>query len=103
MVKKRAAITEAFLTQGSKVSFAQRSDATLFCNEMEEKYKNRPHFIQSDISNISQLNTTIDEARKINGPIAVLVNNAANDVRHLTLEVSEQFWDNSQAVNLKAY
>ena len=98
-----AAITEAFLTQGSKVSFAQRSDATLFCNEMEEKYKNRPHFIQSDISNISQLNTTIDEARKINGPIAVLVNNAANDVRHLTLEVSEQFWDNSQALNLKAY
>ena len=39
-----AAITEAFLAQGCKVSFAQRSDASLFCDQMEEKYQNRPHF-----------------------------------------------------------
>ena len=35
-----AAITEAFLSQGSKDSFAQRSDAKTFCDQMEKKYKN---------------------------------------------------------------
>lgn len=98
-----AAITEAFLAQGSKVSFAQRSDANAFCEQMERRHKNRPHSICCDISDISQLNRGLDEAIEKNGPIEVLVNNAANDVRHSTLEVSEQFWDNSQALNLKAY
>ena len=98
-----AAITEAFLAQGSNVSFVQRSDASRFCDEMETKYSNRPHFVQCDISDISALNKSIEEASKENGPVSVLVNNAANDLRHSTLEVSEQFWDNSQALNLKAY
>ena len=98
-----AAITEAFLAQGSKVSFAQRSDANIFCDEMEQKYQNRPHFVKCDISNISELNSGIDQVIERHGSIEVLVNNAANDVRHSTLEVSEQFWDNSQALNLKAY
>ena len=98
-----AAITEAFLSQGSKVSFTQRSDANTFCEEMEKKYKNRPYFVQCDITDISALSIVIDTAIEENGPIKVLINNAANDVRHTTLEVSEQFWDNSQALNLKAY
>ena len=98
-----AAITEAFLAQGSKVSFVQRSDANEFCNHMEQKYKNRPQFIKCDISNISELNTGIDQAVDTHGSIEVLVNNAANDLRHSTLEVSEEFWDSSQALNLKAY
>ena len=98
-----AAITEAFISQGSKVSFVQRSDATIFCDKIEEKYNNRPHFLQCDISDTSALNKMIDAAIEKNGPINILVNNAANDVRHTTLEISEQFWDNSQALNLKAY
>ena len=98
-----AAITEAFLAQGSNVSFVQRSDASKFCDNMEKKYHMRPHFIECDISDISSLNEAIDQSLQRNGPISVLVNNAANDVRHSTLEVSEQFWDNSQALNLKAY
>jgi len=98
-----AAITEAFISQGSNVSFVQRSDATIFCDKLEQKYKNRPHFLQCDISDTSALNKMIDAAVEKNGPINILVNNAANDVRHRTLEISEQFWDNSQALNLKAY
>lgn len=98
-----AAITEAFISQGSNVSFVQRSDATIFCDKLEQKYKNRPHFLQCDISDTSALNKMIDAAVEKNGPINILVNNAANDVRHKTLEISEQFWDHSQALNLKAY
>jgi len=31
------------------------------------------------------------------------VNNAANDARHTAEEVTEDFWDQSQAINLKSY
>ena len=42
-------------------------------------------------------------AVEAHGPITVLVNNAANDKRHKTLETDEAFWDWSLAINLKAY
>jgi NAD(P)-dependent dehydrogenase (short-subunit alcohol dehydrogenase family) len=35
--------------------------------------------------------------------VTVLVNNAANDKRHKTHDVTEEFWDWAQAINLKAY
>ncbi len=35
------------------------------------------------------------------GPIAVLVNNAANDQRQAADEVSEEDWDRTMALNLK--
>jgi NAD(P)-dependent dehydrogenase (short-subunit alcohol dehydrogenase family) len=39
----------------------------------------------------------------VHGPITVLVNNAANDKRHETLQTDETFWDWSMAVNLRSY
>jgi NAD(P)-dependent dehydrogenase (short-subunit alcohol dehydrogenase family) len=36
-------------------------------------------------------------------PITILVNNAANDRRHETLETDEALWDWSMAVNLRSY
>lgn len=34
--------------------------------------------------------------------MTALINNAANDLRHDALEVDEEFWDWSQAINLKS-
>ena len=98
-----AALTEGFLGQGAKVAFVQRSDATAFCDEMEARYGARPHFIPCDITNVSSLRAAIEEAADLHGPVTVLVNNAANDQRHKTEEVTEEFWDWSQSLNLKAY
>jgi len=98
-----ANLTEGFLRQGAKVAFVQRSDSTAFCDEMENQTGNRPLFIQCDITDIPAMKASIDQAAKAHGPITVLVNNAANDKRHETLEVTEDFWDWSQAINLKAY
>lgn len=98
-----AALTEGFLRQGAKVAFVGRSDATEFADRMAEETGNRPLFIQCDITDISALKAAIDQAAKAHGPVGVLVNNAANDQRHATLEVDEAFWDWSQAINLKAY
>lgn len=98
-----ASLTDGFLQQGAKVAFVQRSDATVFCDEMERKHGARPLFLPCDITDVSALQGAIASAAKAHGPITVLVNNAANDKRHSTQEVTEEFWDKSQAINLKAY
>ncbi|WP_421701877.1 SDR family NAD(P)-dependent oxidoreductase [Aliiroseovarius sp.] len=98
-----ASITEGFLEQGAKVAFVQRSDAGAFCDEMEAKHGQRPLFIQCDITDIPALQAAIAQAAEAHGPVTALVNNAANDKRHTTEEVTEAFWDWSQAINLKAY
>ena len=98
-----AALTEAFLRQGARVAFCQRSDATAFCDRMERETGNRPLYITADITRIQALEQAIATASNALGPITVLVNNAANDDRHDTLAVDEAYWDRSIAINLKAY
>lgn len=98
-----AALTEGFLRQGAKVAFVQRSDASAFVEEMEASTGNRPLFLPCDITDIAALQGAIAHAAKAHGPLDVLVNNAANDKRHTTEEVTEEFWDWSQSINLKAY
>lgn len=98
-----ADLTEGFLRQGARVAFVQRSDATAFVDEMEAETGNRPLFLPCDITDIAALQGCIAQAAKAHGPVTVLVNNAANDKRHSTAEVTEEFWDWSQAINLKAY
>lgn len=98
-----AALTEGFFRQGAKVAFCQRRDATAFCDAMAEATGNRPLFLPCDITDMAQLKTTLDAAAAAHGPITVLVNNAANDQRHKTLETDEAFFDWSIAINLKAY
>ena len=98
-----AFLTEGFLRQGAKVAFVQRSDASAFADEMAEKHGNRPLFLQCDVTDIARLNACINDAADAHGPVTVLVNNAANDKRHATEDVTEEFWDWSQAINFKAY
>lgn len=98
-----ASLTEGFLRQGAKVAFVQRSDSTSFCDEMEAATGSRPLFIPCDITDIPALKSAIKTASDAHGAVTVLVNNAANDQRHETLEVTEEFWDWSQAINLKSY
>ncbi len=98
-----AALTEGFLEQGAKVAFVQRSDATVFCDEMEKKHGQRPLFLACDITDVAALRAAVARAGDANGAPTVLINNAANDVRHATLEVTEDFWDQNQAINFKAH
>jgi galactose dehydrogenase len=98
-----AALTEGFLRQGAKVAFVQRSDAAGFCDRMGAATGNRPLFLACDITDVAALRSAIAEAAATQGPISVLVNNAANDQRHKTPEVTEAYWDAAMAINLKCY
>lgn len=98
-----AALTDGFLAQGARVAFIGRSDATEFCDTMEEKHGVRPMFLQGDITDIAHLKHTMDQAAEAHGPITALINNAANDKRHSADEVDEDFWNWMADINQKAY
>lgn len=98
-----AALTEGFVRQGSKVAFIQRSDATLFAEELEEKYGEAPLFIPCDVTDVDALKEAIDEAAAKNGDISVLVNNAADDTRHDLDGYSVEDWDRCVNVNLRPH
>ena len=98
-----AALTEGFLREGAKVAFVQRSDATDFCDEMEKTYGNRPLFLPCDIRDVPALKSAMDEAVAANGPITVLVNNAAHDMRHETEGFPVEEWDRMMEVNLRPH
>ena len=98
-----AALTKGLLQQGAQVAFVQRSDASAFCDQMEAETGRRPLFLPCDISDTAQLVGAIDQAAQAHGPVQVLINNAANDLRHDTLDVTEEDWERLIAINLKAY
>lgn len=98
-----AELTLGFLRQGAKVAFVQRSDASDFVEAAASETGNRPLFLACDITDVQALKGCIARAGEAHGPVTALVNNAANDKRHTTEEVTEEFWDWSQAINLKAY
>lgn len=98
-----ADLTEGFLEQGAKVAFVQRSDATAFCDEMAEKHGNRPLFIPCDLTDVDALRASIARAAEAHGPITVLVNNAANDMRHPLTPFEVEDWDRMQAINLRPH
>jgi len=98
-----AAITEAFLRQGAKVAFCQRSDASAFVDEMEKATGNRPLFLPCDLMDLGQLKDTISQAAEAHGAITVLVNNAANDERHTTAEVDADYYDWNVKINQRHY
>lgn len=98
-----AALTEGFLRQGARVAFCQRRDGSEFCDQMQAATGHRPLFLPCDITDVPALEATLAAATAAHGPVTVLINNAANDQRHLTLETDESFFDWSIAINLKAY
>lgn len=59
------------------------------------------HFLRCDITDVDALKDAIAETRKRLGLIGVLINNAANDDRRGIDEITPDYWDASQAINLK--
>ncbi len=100
-----ASLVEAFFRQGAKVAFVdiqrEASEALVARLLSEQPAVGELCFYCCDLTNIDQLRDTITQAVEALGPIAVLVNNAANDKRHDFREVSPEQWDACAAVNLR--
>jgi NAD(P)-dependent dehydrogenase (short-subunit alcohol dehydrogenase family) len=59
------------------------------------------HFERCDVRDIPALKRAIASIAAALGPITVLVNNAARDDRHAMMDVTVEYWDENQAVNLR--
>jgi D-xylose 1-dehydrogenase len=61
----------------------------------------RVDFECADLVDIEALRRAVTRLRDRLGPFQVLVNNAAHDERHATLDVTPEYWDGRMAVNLR--
>jgi len=99
-----AALVESFVGQGARVGFIDIDVAagqTLAAQLAAGGAKHAPLFLKADVTDTAQLFAAIDQVRAAHGPITVLVNNAANDVRHSIEETTPESWDRGVAVNLR--
>ena len=98
-----AAITEGFVAQGAKVAFIGRSDATGFAADLLKNMTTLRYSFKETSPTRARSKPAWHKAKEAHGPITCLINNAANDARHSTSEVTEDFWDQMIQINLKAY
>jgi NAD(P)-dependent dehydrogenase (short-subunit alcohol dehydrogenase family) len=97
-----AEIVRQFARQNCKVGFLDIAAAPSEALVAEQSALGRTvRFVQCDLTDIPALKRAVAEVRAALGPIAVLVNNAAHDERHPTETLTEAFWDDRIAVNLK--
>ncbi|MGH6858607.1 MAG: SDR family NAD(P)-dependent oxidoreductase [Phyllobacterium sp.] len=98
-----ASLTEGFVRQGARVAFIDIAEGP--SNALAERLAgtcgNRPFFIRADLSDIAQLQAAVTQAIEKNGPVTVLVNNAAWDDRHDIDDVTVEYWDRNQSINLR--
>ena len=100
-----ASIVEHFCEQRSEVYFVDINDdeSNKLINLIDKKKFKIPKYFNCDLTDIGKLQSVISKINSENGSIDVVVNNAANDQRHTTDEVDEEYWDNRMAVNLKHF
>ncbi|HZZ62411.1 MAG TPA: SDR family oxidoreductase [Roseiarcus sp.] len=97
-----AAMVEAFVAQKANVAFVdiQAEPSKALAARLGASGP-APLFEHCDITDLTALEASMEEVRQRLGPIAVLINNAANDQREDVDEVSEEDWDRAIALNLK--
>ncbi len=98
-----AALVEAFCEQGAKVAFVDIAvePSQALVERIAEQGGPRPLFLPCDLRDIAALRRAIAEAAEHQGPITVLVNNAAHDERHPFDQVTPEYWDERVALNLR--
>ncbi|PRE75118.1 SDR family NAD(P)-dependent oxidoreductase [Burkholderia multivorans] len=97
-----ASFVEHFAQQGARVAFVDLdADAGRALADRLGGARHAPLFVPCDLTDIEALRRAIDTIRTQIGAIAVLVNNAANDVRHAIADVTPASFDAGIAVNLR--
>ena len=97
-----AAIVSAFVRNGARVAFVDI--AVEPSRLLVASLRDAPHvplFIECDLLDIAALRAAIARVRGELGPIAALVNNAADDDRHKIDDVTPDYWDRAMNVNLR--
>jgi D-xylose 1-dehydrogenase len=98
-----ASLVRHFAAQGARVGFVDiaAEPSRKLVEEIHAQGDPKPLFVECDLRDIGALRRAIAEVAAANGPITVLVNNAAHDERHKFDTVTPEYWDDRLAVNLK--
>lgn len=96
-------IVTNFARQGSRVAFLDVQDepARRLVESLAAEGCPVPHYLHCDLTDVGALKASVEEFIAAWGTIDVLVNNAANDQRHKTEDVTQEYFDNCIAVNLR--
>ncbi|WP_343725691.1 SDR family oxidoreductase [Herbaspirillum huttiense] len=97
-----AALVEAFVGQGAQVCFLDIS--TEPSEALVASLKDAavaPRFFPCNLMNLEALRATFTEIETVMGGVDILINNAANDDRHKSEDVTPAYWDERLAVNLR--
>ena len=99
-----AALVKAFAQQGANVAFVDidADSAKQLINELESEQGPKLWYQAIDVTNVQALQQAILDADAQLGSVSVLVNNAANDMRHAPADVTAQSWRDCMAINLDA-
>lgn len=103
-----AALVEAFLAQNCRVFFVDVDDRaahTLIQRLQGEGIEGELKLIYDhcDLREVSSINTSVERAVQRFGAIHTLINNAAYDERHRLGEVTAEYWDQCQNINLRPH
>ena len=100
-----SSIVEHLCEQGVEVYFfdVDKKEAQKTIYRIKKKKFKIPTFIECNIKKIQKYKTSILNIIKKKEQIDILVNNASNDQRHSLEEITEKYWDERMAINLKHY
>ncbi|MGB3391130.1 MAG: SDR family oxidoreductase [Pseudaminobacter sp.] len=100
-----ATLVEGFARQGARVAFIDIADeaSMALCERLESSVGTRPLFLKADLRDVAALREAISAAAAAHGPVTVLINNAALDDRHAMEDVTPDYWDANQALNLRPH
>lgn len=89
--------------QKARVTFVDIAEAPsrALCARIAAAGDPAPEFIPCDLKDIAALRAAIAAAAAKHGPIRVLINNAGNDDRHRSEDVTPEYWDERMAVNVR--
>ena len=100
-----AAVVEGFVRQRARVAFIDIAEeaSIALCDHIERETGRRPLFLAVDLRDVEALRAAVASAAAVHGPATVLIINAALDDRHAVEEVTVDYWDNNQAINLRPH
>jgi D-xylose 1-dehydrogenase len=92
-------IVEGFVRQKAKVFFLDIAEGE--SKALVSRLGDGATFIKCDLTDTEALRGALADIERKVGPVAVLVNNAANDDRHKVEDVTPAYWEQRIAVNLR--
>lgn len=95
-----ADIVRAFAAQGCRVGFV---DIDARAGEALAAATAGASFERCDVTDVAALEAAIDTLQRASGGTDVLVNNVANDDRHIVGEITPAYFDQRIAVNLRPH